>query len=564
MNLNSTIDTETTSQPDVTPAMPQGKAVGAGGGTERWLHDHLTTVALAITAAGFVARILAANRSYFNPDEVLHYLLINEPSLFLAYKASLTNAHPPLVYLLLYICHFAGRSELALRLPLVFAGTAFCWFTFKWIRALFGVPAALIALIVAAFSPALIALSAEVREYALLLFCMAAALCVLERAFEEQSAGTMWWFSLFLYLAILSHYSAAFFALALGIYALARVADSECSRTVVHAWVIGQLGALAIYAFLYVTHISRIRNNLAVWAMSFGDTFFQFNQESIFGFTRDNTWNIFQYMFAQRHVAGAMLLAFIAGVAFLFFRDLIPALRNHGPRHIGIELLLPFAAVWAAAIAGIYPYIGSRHTIVLAPFAIAAASFLLAAICRQKLWAGILVATLLMAVSNFYGIPSEPGITKANQKRELMAAALSYMHQSIPEGDLILADQESSLALEYYYCAVDETFFMSWSRTNFDQFSCHGHLIVPLHFWYLRPDGLAAPFEKMVHNQGLKPGERVWIFQAGWGGHLIAELPHELARFSCVTPRTFGENITIVPLMVGPDLSPAPLAKCPD
>ena len=553
MNLNATIDAETKSLRDVTLGKPQTKAVRGAGRIEGWLRDRLGAVALGVTAAAFVARILAAHRSYFNPDEVLHYFLMNQPSLLLAYKASLTNAHPPLVYLLLYVFNFAGHSELALRLPLVLAGTASCWFIFKWIRTLFGGPASLIAIIVAAFSPALIALSAEVREYALLLFCMAAALYFLERAFEENSVPRMWWFSLFLYLAILSHYSAAFFALAVGVYALARITDSECPRKVVQAWAIAQVGALAIYAFLYVTHISTIRNNLAIWATSFGDTFFQLNEESIFHFTRENTWNIFLYLFVQRYVAGALLMGFIAGVTFLFFRDMSTT-RNHGARHIGIQLLLPFAAIWAAAIAGIYPYIGSRHTIVLAPFAIAAASFLFAALCRQKLWAGALVAILLMGVSNFYGKSSEPGITRANQSRELMAA----------EGDLILADQESTLSLAYYYCAVDGTFFMNWARSNFDSFGCHGHLIVPLHFWYLRPDGLALPFENMVHKLGLRPGTRVWIFQAGWGGNLIARMPRDLEQFRCVTLTTFGENITIVPVMVGPDLSPVPQAKCPN
>jgi hypothetical protein len=563
MNLNATIDTETNSLRDITPGMPQGKAVRGAGFIERWLHDHLTTVALAVTAAGFAARIVAASRSYFNPDEALHYLLINEPSFFLAYKASLTNAHPPLIYLLLYFCHLVGRSEFMLRLPLIFAGTAFCWFTFKWIRALFGGAASLIALIVVSFSPTLIALSAEVREYALLLFCMAAALYFLERAFEEKSVRTMWYFSLFLYLAILSHYSAAFFALAVGVYALARVADSGSPRKVITAWVIGQVGALAIYLFLYVTHLSRITHSLALWAMSFGNTFFRFNEESIFHFTRANTWNIFMYMFAQRYVAGAMLIGFIAGVAVFFFRELMPTPRNHGSRHMGIQFLLPFAAVWAAAIAGIYPYIGSRHTIVLAPFAIAAASFLFAAICRQKLWAAVLVASLLAGISNYYGKRPEPGIAEADQRRELMNDAMNYMHQSIRQGDLILADMEGSLPLAYYYCGAKEALFMSWSRASFDQFSCNGHLIVTLHFWLLRPEGLALPFEQVARNYGLKPGDRVWVFQAGWGGNLLAELPQHLAQFHCIIPKTFGENITIVPLMVGPDLSPAPQAKCP-
>jgi hypothetical protein len=563
MNPNTIIDTETVSLSDVKPGVPQERAIhGAGAGfIEKWLHDHLTTLALVVTAAGFVARIFTATRSYLNPDEALHYLLINEPSLFLAYKASLTNAHPPLVYLVLYFWHFLGRSELMLRLPLIFAGTAFCWFTFKWIQVLFGESASLIALIVVAFSPTLITLSAEVRQYALLLFCMTAALYFLERALKEKSLAIMWLFSIFLYLAILSHYSAAFFCLATGIYALARIADSGWPRKLASAWAVGQLGGVAIYVLLYVTHISKIRNNISVWATPFGNSFYRFDQWDIFHFTRKNTWSIFQYMFVQRYVAGAMLIGFIAGVAIFFFREFMPAPRNYGSRHIGIQLLFPFAAVWAAAIAGIYPYVGSRHTIVLAPFAIAAASFLFAAICRQKLWAAILVASLLAGISNSDRNRPEPGIAEADQRRELMTEAIDYLHQSAPEGDLILTDVAGSLPLAYYYCGPEKELFMSWSQAGFDQFSCNGHLIVTLHFWLLRPDGLDFPFEKIVHERGLKPGKRVWIFQAGWGGNLLADLPL-LPQFRCVTPRTFGNNITIVPLMIGPDLSPVPQANC--
>ena len=88
------------------PDSPQSQAreTPAPGATERansvenWLGKHLNAVALAVVAAGFVWRMLVAGRSYFNPDELLHYLMINQPSAWLAYKASLTNAHPPLIY----------------------------------------------------------------------------------------------------------------------------------------------------------------------------------------------------------------------------------------------------------------------------------------------------------------------------------------------------------------------------------------------------------------------------------------------------------------------------------
>jgi hypothetical protein len=343
---------------------------------------------------------------------------------------------------------------------------------------------------------------------------------------------------------------------------LARFADLGWPRKLATAWAIGQTGGVAIYLFLYLTHISKIRNNLAVWATGFGDTFYQFNQDSIFHFTRQNTWNIFQYTFSQYYVPGAMLVAFLVAGGFLLFRDFRPLNESRGPRHAGILFLLPFAAIWAAAIAGIYPYVGSRHTIILAPFAIAAASFSLAAICRQKLWAGALVAILLIGISTCYGQRPEPGIPPADQRRKLMTAAMSYVRDSVPHGDLIMADAQSALSLAYYYCGTGKGFFLSWSQAGFGPFECNGHLIYPLKFWYLKPETLAVPFEKMVQDRGLKPGKRVWIFQAGWGGNLMADLPQHLPQLSCVAPEAFGKNITIVPLMVGADLAPAPQSSC--
>src|SRR5260221_2842162 len=94
-----------------------------------------------------------------------------------------------------------------LRLPSVFAGTAFCWFTFKWLEISFSRTASFIALIVVAFSPTLIGLSAELREYSLLLFFMAAALYYFEAALREKTPREIWSLPVSFYLSILSHYS---------------------------------------------------------------------------------------------------------------------------------------------------------------------------------------------------------------------------------------------------------------------------------------------------------------------------------------------------------------------
>src|SRR5437762_14072079 len=89
---------------------------------------------LCLVACGVVPRLILARETFLNPDEILHYLLSDQTSLALAYKASLTTAHPPLLIVLLYYWRMLGRSEWILRLPSLLAGTGFCWMMFIWLK----------------------------------------------------------------------------------------------------------------------------------------------------------------------------------------------------------------------------------------------------------------------------------------------------------------------------------------------------------------------------------------------------------------------------------------------
>jgi hypothetical protein len=543
------------------------RAAEPAGGIDGWFEAHLSAVALAVIAAGLVARVIAASRTYLNPDEALHYLILNRPSACQAYQASLTNAHPPLIYLLVYAWHFLGRSELMLRMPSVLAGTAFCWFAFRWTGIIFGKAAALMAVVLCAFSPALIALSAELRAYALLLFGCGGALYFLARAMEEkgekQSVRQMLWFAGFLYVAILSHYSAVFFTLALGLYALARIADGRISPKAALTWAAGQAGAALIYAILYVTHISKIKSSIASWAMPYDPSYFHWGDGNVFVFTRDNTVNIFLFLFGQQWVAGAMLVFFLAGVAHLFARDLASRTEAAGSRRLGILFLLPFAGVWGASLAGIYPYVGSRHTVFLAPFAIAAASCLLAVVSRQRLWAALLIGGALMAVPGASARLVESGMTAGNDRLPLMTGAAKYMEASIPRGGLILVDYQSSLPITYYLCGPKTILPWDTNRGEYSEFDCNGYSVISLHVWKLSPEIFPAQFSHLAQIAGLKPGDPVWVFQSGWGTSLGAELPKKDLKFRCLAPKNFGENISVIPFVVGPDLSPsAPLPGC--
>ena len=532
---------------------------------ESWLQDHLNAVAYAVVAAGFGLRLFVATRTYLNPDEALHYQIINQHSAWLAYKASLSNAHPPLIFLILYFWHFLGRSELVLRIPSVILGTACCWMGFKWVKTVFGKAAGLIALILFAFSPAMVALSAEVRGYALLLFCMTTSLYFLARALDDKSAGKMWYFSIFLYLAIVSHYSAIFYAVAIGLYAQARLVDSQFPRNVVVAWIAGQLGAFAIYVFLYVTHVSKLKNSIPMWSMPFEPAYFHSYSQTIIGFTTMNTRNIFLFLFGQKYVAHIILLLFAAAVLYFFVRDLLFLQGNRQTGRSGILLSFPFIAVWGAALVGIYPYVGSRHTVFLAPFVIAGVSFLLAGISRRKLWAGLLIAILLMAWSNTSAKPVEPSGSAGEQTPAMMAAAVTYMDQTIPQGDPIFVDMQSSLPISYYFCGTEIVVQAETFGKTYFEFACKGHPIISLHFWKAMAATFSPHFETMAHTHGLKPGDRVWVFQTGWGLSLSTELPKYDSRFRCLAPKNFGSGIAVIPFIVGPDLLPVtPSQSCPN
>jgi hypothetical protein len=226
-------------------------------------------------------------------------------------------------------------------------------------------------------------------------------------------------------------------------------------------------------------------------------------------------------------------------------------------------LLFPFLAVWGASIAGIYPYIGSRHTAFLAPFAFAAASYVVAAASRQKLWAGIIIAVLLMLVCNTApgSVPSEEAA--GNQSPAFMHSAVSYMEQSVPRGDLLLVDYQSSLPLTYYLCGPKVIFPNGTFGGDYFEFSCNGYSVISLHVWKLIPESFRLQFEKMARAHNLKPGTHVWVYQTGWGVDLGTALANHAADFRCLAPNRFGGGVTVTPFIVGPDFLPAsPVGSC--
>jgi 4-amino-4-deoxy-L-arabinose transferase-like glycosyltransferase len=524
-----------------------------------WFQSHVNLAACAVTLLGFLARLWTASGTFLNPDEALHFRLANQVSLALAYRESLTAAHPPLLTLVLYFWRALGASELWLRMPSVLAGAAFCWMFYKWLSKAAGSLAGFIGLLLVAFLPPIILIAAEIRQYSLLLAFLAAALYFLDRAFAENSSGKMAAFSLSLYFAMLSHYSAFLFAAALGIYALLRIFTERPPARLVAAWAVGQLGGLALAIFFYKTHLAKLgvgesRTVLEGWMSEFylRRSYFDPTHDNPLLFLAGHTFGVFQYFFGQLAVGDVIGLVFFVGIALLFRGRGFPA----GPpssRTFAIFLLLPFAIAGGASLAHVYPYGGTRHVAFLIIPGVAGVSLAMVRLAAGKWERGLALAVFVILACIAFGKPRPPRMDRADQSRVHMATAMEFVRQNMDPSELIFTEYQTDLILGHYLChqrpiSFDET------AADFEQFSCDGHRIVSASYktaWMFRADNFPAEWQRFVQSYALKSGQTVWIVQSGWGIDLPEDLRRHFAEFRDLPFESFGDNIKIFKMTVG-------------
>ena len=504
-----------------------------------------------LIAGGLLLRLRLAWLTFLNPDEALHYFLAQQPSLKLAYEASLTTAHPPLMIIFLHYWSLLGRSEFFLRLPFVIAGTLFCWVMFLWTRKVAGGIAACFALAIFLFSPSLISLSAEIRQYSLLLLFCASCLYWIQCALENEGQNSIRWISLSagsLYLALLTHYSAMIFAAAAGIYTLLLLARKKWPRRLTRSWILGQGGAIAICILLYESQISKLKESgvpseiATTWLRS---SIFQPGQTHLATFASSNTLRLFRYFFSHGTIGviGFALFVFAVIALILPSNSLWPKSQN---RALAALVGVPFVITLLVAIAGVYPYGGTRHDVVLAIFAIFAI-----AIAWDGLPLGLSVATakfvkaLLLAsamlICNLYPSPSGPHIKPRNQRRELMQQAISSIG-SLPPSAVIFTDAQGSMVLNYYLC--DEGMDLPYTtQKQLLNFHCGDHAVLTSMVAQTGFDRDTFP-ELLSRVRRENAGQRLYLFQAGWIDDKEEDWLTELRGLGG-DPHNFGSNILV-------------------
>ncbi|MFZ0952464.1 MAG: glycosyltransferase family 39 protein [Candidatus Sulfotelmatobacter sp.] len=508
---------------------------------------------MTLVAIGFVWRLWLAHATFFNSDEAWHFSMANQASLYLAYKASLTLLHPPLLVLVLYFWRGFGTSNLVLRLPCVIAGTLFCWVFWKWLTVVVGRAAGWVGLILVTFLPPMIALSADLRQYTFMLLFATSAAYFLERALTGNSVRLMAISTVFLYLSLLSHYSAFLFAAALGAYCILRMFARAPSARVMAVWIAGQAGGLGLGWFLYTTQIAALRkvypgaqplHRYADFYLS--DYYFHAGRDRLLLFLYHGSFGVFRFIFGQTTVGDAAALMFAAGTLLLLFEKPQPDAATPS-RLTGLFLLLPFVLNCAAVTAGLYPYGRTRQCVYLAIFGIAGVSVLLAKVTKQSTRNAALLAVGVAVVCQAFGtLQGRDMLPFADQKHEHMDQALEFIHQEVGPSDLIFADAASRLQLGHYLCQ-QEQIDIDHSVPGFESFQCRGFRVIstdPDEGAFTR-DTFAQEWHKMVRAYSLKPGATVWVFQGGWASGLGEALRSRSPEFSGLEPHSFGRFLEL-------------------
>jgi hypothetical protein len=412
-----------------------------------------------------------------------------------------------------------------------------------------------IGLLLATFLPTMIELSSEVRQYALLLCFVALTLYLLETAFAGGSPGRMALSFLFLYLAMLTHFSGILFAAALGVYGLLRLARGRFSHALVAAWAAGQVAAAGLFVFLYRTHIVALRGSDAEKRsidMVLSLSYFHWGRDHLLLFIFARTFGVCQFVFGQLAVGDLAGLAFVLGLVLLL-RSRAAAPGAPTSRQLGLLLILPFVVNCAAALADLYPYGGTRHSSFLTPFVIAGAGFFLARLARGLL-RGIGAATLVVVICQVFGVPHRPFMQRSDQNRHNMARAINAVQSQVPRGAPILVDFQSFYMIRYYLCP--ESSVPAYTYTSgLEAFSCGGYKVIsPGPAVYLfSTDGFLPSWRELVRTQHLRPHEPAWVFEAGWDVGLSRELTQDSPAVERLDSEAFGRNIDLLKLAAGPE-----------
>ena len=464
---------------------------------DRWLLRHPWLTVLAVMTFGLALRIAAMHGTYLGSDEAIHVQLVSVSSLADVYRATLTNAHPPLFFFLLHFWRLIDSSEFVLRLLPALVGTLLIWVVYRWADRLFEKRVAFFASILVAFAPAYIRLSSEIRGYTLLLLLMASALFLLERTIETGSVAFLAGSSLSLALAVLTHYSGLWFAAVAFAYVSLRAIRGELPRRLIVVWLAFQIGLAGLCVGLYLSHLSELRGSHLELAVRNHAEYFYPSQEGALRFTARQSRAFFAFLLAPIAAVGG-LVALVAAVLILAARR----------RPAALLLGLPFALAIAAGLARVYPFGGSRHSSHLLLFGTVAIAFATAAVSRGRTWPALLLGLFLGAAA--WTSRPDPRMRDLTH----MKSAVAAIRGAVATGSVLFTDFHSGLTLSPYLGGSDY-FRENTPRGPFWKSRAGGYQLFGSYHWVFNTARFLSELRRLDAVCRLHAGQTIWVVHVG-------------------------------------------------
>lgn len=511
--------------------------------------EHPDAVALVALVVSFVLRFNEAAQTYLNPDEV-HYFQMSIPSgIRTLYQSALGTHHPALYIVLMHWLGKVSEHEMALRSVAIAAGTVFPWFLYRWLSLVWNRLAGLLALLLVAFAPHMISLSAQARGYTLAFLGICACLYFQERALRESSSRWMMVSSAALCLGIISEYFVAFFAVAAGIGFLFRAWKQSPPRRLWLTWAAGQACGVAFYGFLFVTQI------LPMLSSPMGETENQGWLRGAFPWPGDNlavflaaaTVKQFAWLFASIPLGALMILPFLAGLWFLW-KGQSPTERLPSRLIIALtETMFVLAA--AAAVAHFHPFGRSRHTGFLGIFIAVVVAIALERLLRHRPGIVLPAALVLLPAWQLAATEDQNNILRARHQRDQMLAAIEHLRARIPAGAAILMDGETRRLVDYYAGprgsgrVPREQQALEWASGDYR--------LVSYGDTYRSIGQVAEDLRRFRVDYRVPSDTAVWLIEGGWDLFEYRNTPQEQAFRASM--ENFGNALWIV--RVPPELS---------
>ena len=493
-----------------------------------------------IALAGLALRLYHASGTWLNPDECLEFLHANHASLEETIQDSRRSAHPPLLFVLIHFWRRLGEGELFLRLLSVIPSSLAIVFLGLWVRLIGGAAAGLLAAALFAASPHLAMNGAELRQYSLFLLGLTGALFSLEAAIEKQRAGWMVAFALFQLVAIWTLYSAMWAVAAIGACTLFRLFARPASSRLRLSWVLAEAAGVLSYALLWFSHLRQMleSNRLTGVADSWmAGAYFQPHAQSIAWFTIRSTGALLGYMFSNVWCGALAAILMPAGLAAL--------IRER--RYMAAAVLaLPWAIVYAGSVLRLAAYGGSRHSLVLLPFLVAAAGIGGSVLARSR---SALVVLILLAAAPFWPSWSGAGaqlVPRAEQEQRHMRAMLAKIRELAPPGSILIGDGQARAILAYYLGRTEDTTLVD--NGNIQLRDCGGYRVPSGRQWSMTIEDVADLFARL-REAIPEPGKQTTLcVSGGWGHPLCVELARRRPDLVRAGPWRFGKNLAVAEL----------------